>query len=761
MKNLYLLVSSMTAMSLLTGPNVLAQDDTSNTYILEEIIVKAEKRESNLQHLASSVAVLSGEDMAEQSKITTEQMLEAVPNIRWDGGGAGNMDNNIAIRGIQRTQAGSIDNNVLPATTAVYVDGIYQGIGGQMDVSRVEILRGPQGTLYGRSATGGVVAFYTNDPQLETLSGGARLEGGQDSLLNVENYINVPLGEQFAFRVASHYYHRDGYFDPRDGELAVKEGRVKMLYQPIDDLRFVLAGSMKRTQEWSGGWSVALDSPNEVNYRSGNKLDYTEGAPRDYSQVSLNTEYDLDGSTLTWIAGYHDYEYITTPAISYLGPATNNLQVINYNDWPTYNVHTEELRWQSDSGSRLTWLVGANYFYEEYVNAAGRTQVHGEDRTGAGLPDIDEIVPFNTRNRSGETTDYGIFTEETLDIADNMRMTAGLRFDKSEFVSNFLFVENFNFPYINPETGDIGEPRQNPPIWGGANAEGKKSNFTNWTYKLRFEYDVSPDSMVYVMTSTGFLPGSVQVTPTGVQSNDPNEFFAVRQWDQQKLTSYEIGTKNQFMDNRLRANGAVFFYDQTGWPNNYNLNVGSGRPANAYITIGNDIYGVEAQFEYLMTFNDRLSLDLGYLKTNQKGYPDTVGFILGSTQIPGTGKDAIYLDETPQFPKFEGSLTYAHTFTFGNGSMLVPRVELNYKSSHYTNNLNVFQAEAGALPYLHQDAYMLANATVSWTSSNDKYRATLWGRNIFDKEYKREIVFRGDALIGDPATYGVTLNANF
>jgi iron complex outermembrane recepter protein len=758
MKRLYLL----TSLQVIIGPVAMAQAGSSGRTMLEEVVVTAEKRSTNLQDLASSVAVLSGDELTVQGKITTEEILESVPNVRWDSGGAGNQDNNIAIRGVQRTQNGSIDNNVLPATTAIYVDGVYQGIGGQMDVNRVEVLRGPQGTLYGRSATGGVVAFYTNDPKLEMFEGSARVEGGSNNLLNVENVVNIPIGDKVAVRVAGHYYSRDGYFDPQDGETQTKEGRLKLLYQPTDALRFVLAGTTKKTQSWSGGWSIALETPDKVDFHNGRKLDYTRDGPRKYNQISLNTEYQLSGSTLTWIAGYHDYEYFTIPAISYLGPATNNLQVINYNDWPTYNVHTEELRWQSDSNGPFTWLVGANYFHEEYVNAAGRTQIHGEDRTGAGLPDIDEEVPFNTRNRSGDTTAWGIFTEETLKVSDNLRVTAGLRLDKSEFVSNFLFIENFNFPYVNPVTGDIGEPRQNPPIWAGANAEGKKSNFTNWTYKLRFEYDLTPDSMVYAMTSTGFLPGSVQVTPTGVQSNDPNEFFAVRQWDQQKLTSYEIGSKNQFLDNRLRVNGAMFLYDQTGWPNNYNLNIGSGRPANAYITIGNDIFGIEGQLEYLLTLNDRVSLNAGYLKTNQKGYPETVGFILGANQIAGSGEDAIFLDETPGFPEWAGSFSYLHTFTFGDGSILEPRVEFNYQGSHYTSNLNRFQAEAGSLPYLHQDAYVVTNAALSWTAANGMYRATLWGRNVFDEQYKEQVDPASYQVnLGAPATYGLALSAKF
>ncbi len=761
MKKAFVLFSLLAVTCLILGPVAMAQENSSDTFTLEEITVTAEKRSENLQKLASSVVALPGDTLATMGKTSTAEMLDTVPNVRWDTGGQGNTDNNISIRGIQRTQAGSIDNNVLPATTAVYVDGVYQGIGGQMDVNRVEVLRGPQGTLYGRSATGGVVAFYTNDPHLGQFEGSARFEVGSNNLINTEDVINIPIGDKVAVRAAGHYYRRDGYFDAQGGEVDLREGRIKVLYQPTDALNFILAGSIKRTQDWNGGWSIAVVAPGEIDYHSGNKLDYVRDAPRKYNQISLTTNYDLGNSALTWIAAYHDYEYFTIPAISYLGPATNNMQVINYNNWPTYNVHTEELRWQSNTDGRFTWLIGANYFYEEYDNQAGRTQVYAVDMTGGGGAPIDEDVPFNTRNRSGTTKAYGLFTEETFKLTDDLRITAGLRFDKTKCVSNFLFIENFNFPYYNPVTGDIGEPRANPPIWAGANAEGKVANFTNVTYKLRFEYDLTPNSMVYAMTATGFLPGSVQITPTGIKTNDPDLYFAVRQWDQQKLTSYEIGTKNQFLNNHLRVNGDIFFYDQSGWPNNYNVNIGSGRPANAYLVIGNNILGLEADIEWLMTMNDRLQLNVGYLKTDQKDYPKTVGFITGAEQIPGTGQDAIYLDETPGFPEWEATLTYSHMFALGDGSTLVPRVEFNYKDGHYTNNLNKFDYEAGLLPMLWQDSVVLCNWALSWTSASQKYTANLWMRNAFDKEYVISAPLRTSAQIGDPRTFGLSLSAKF
>jgi outer membrane receptor protein involved in Fe transport len=155
-----------------SGPTA-SQSGGSGSDTLEEVVVTAQRRVEDVQKVPASIVVLQGTDLQEQGRISTQQILEDVPNVTYAapnqvlGGavsGGDNPNGNITIRGVQSTQqtAGIAG----PSATATYVDDVYQGIGGDFDINRVEVLRGPQGTLYGRSATGGVVAFHTNDPQL-------------------------------------------------------------------------------------------------------------------------------------------------------------------------------------------------------------------------------------------------------------------------------------------------------------------------------------------------------------------------------------------------------------------------------------------------------------------------------------------------------------------------------------------------------------------------------------------------------------------
>ena len=153
---------------------VIAQETANSEFTLEEITVTAEKRAVNIQTVASSITAIEASDLMEQGKITAAEILESVPNLTYRG------DTNITIRGVKKTQEAG-GGSPVPNATATYVDDIYEGIGGTYDINRVEVLRGPQGTLYGRSATGGVVAFHTNDSKLGKFSADMSNEYGTKS----------------------------------------------------------------------------------------------------------------------------------------------------------------------------------------------------------------------------------------------------------------------------------------------------------------------------------------------------------------------------------------------------------------------------------------------------------------------------------------------------------------------------------------------------------------------------------------------------
>jgi outer membrane receptor protein involved in Fe transport len=723
---------------------VLAQETAPNEFTLEEITVTAEKRAVNLQSVAVSVVALDASELAEMGKTTTAQILETVPNLTYRAGSTTNPDGNIAIRGVQRTQQSGGNQSILPSTTAIYVDGIYQGIGGNFDVNRVEVLRGPQGTLYGRSATGGVVSFFTNDPKLSEFGGSASVELGSASLKNIQAAINAPIGSKVALRLAGHYYSRDGLFDAEGGKTETKEGRLKALFQPTDALSIILAISDTQTINNGGGWQARLATPTKINLKGAQTV-ISVGAPNKYRQASVNVNYDFGGSTLTYIGGYHDYDSTGLGAEAGKGEALHR----DLTKWPTDYYHTEEIRWASDTEGKLTWLVGANYFKHAFDTSLFSVQTRWPP--DAELTQANGFMaPIFGQITKGSFNNYGAFTEETYKVQDNFRITAGLRFDKTKLDQEQTFSSNTNIT----STGNS----KLPATFASATHHDIK-NYNNVTYKLRLEYDMTPDNMIYALTATGFMPGFFAISP---KPFPPPVTFKILELDQQKLTSYEIGTKNQFLNNTFRLNADAFYYDYAGYVESINIAV-AGPPNFVPMPVPLKMYGLEIDGQYLITMNDKVSFDAGWESIKIDKFPIISGF---------NTKDYMALSELPGNPQFKATLGYDHTFIFGNGSSLVPRAQLVYTSGYYLVQMTQLNVAAGEKPYNYQDAYTIGNLSLVWSSADSKYSVSGYVRNAFDKLYKSSVSLTSSILNsagqpaigvtpGDPRTFGVIMNAKF
>jgi outer membrane receptor protein involved in Fe transport len=756
------------------GSSVLFSQEKEE-YTLEEITVTAEKRTVSLQELPSSVVAMTGAELVTQGKITTKQILEGVPNLvyRNNGGtlsneaGGTNPNGNIAIRGIQRTQNSGGVNEILPAATATYVDEVYQGIGGNFDISRVEVLRGPQGTLYGRSATGGVVSFYTNDPKLSEFGGNASVEYGSASLINVQAAVNVPAGDMFAFRASAHYYSRDGYFDYNEkaGQSETKGGRLKALFQPSEALKVVLSGSIEEIVTWGGGPVTRMSGPDMDDiYIQDLGIEPEAGAPQKYSQISINTNYDFGKSTLTWIGGYHDYSYVGYGPKSLTSGVRVNATEF---DWKTDWYHSEEVRWASDTEGPLSWLVGGNYFKHRFDTSQFSRQFGWPPEPGVSYEDAYLAIGFG-QVVDGEFENYGLFTEETLKLSDDFRITAGLRYDKTTLVQNQEF-------YFNQHFSPIYRTRLNPPDFdpakgGYAELVNDTHDYNNVTYKLRFEYDMTPDNMLYFLTATGFMPGYTAVSPT----SNPAKPWNFLMLEQQKLTNYELGTKNQFLNDTLRVNAAAFYYDYEGYPEAVNVRYGDGPPTFTVLSVPLEVIGLEADVEYLITMNDKISLNAGYLRNEIAELPQSVEYFPGGP--PGApapppnsvaGGEALTLKQVPGYPEIKATLAYDHTFIFGGDSALVPRAELIYTSGYYLEQMSFQEVNLGQTPYNYRDALVLCNINATWTSANQMFAVTGYVRNAFDEEYKAGIDLdnvsnqRITVVPGEPRTYGVMLSVKF
>jgi len=763
--------ASVSALALLTAHPAAAQTTATagQSQQLQEVVVTAERRTSNVQKTAASIVVVRGTDVLQEGRSTTAEILETVPNLVVGGnagpGGAANAngDNpngNITIRGVQ-TEQGNGGLTTAPATTAVYVDDIYQGIGTDYDLDRVEVLEGPQGTLYGRSATGGVVAFHTADPVIGKLTGNFSLEYGNANTIQTTAAISVPLGDQFAVRVAGREYQQDGYFNGEAGHQHEEEARVKVLWQPDSDTRVIASWSIDEHHNNAGGDAFLLSSPNKFNFLGSaatNGQVYTEESR--YHQYSLNANHDFGFGNFTYIGAFHDFDHDVNNPPPEACPCGG--YQVNPSTFPLDQFHTEEIRLASDPGSRLTWLVGAN-FYANLLKTT-TTSIQTSTNLPADTPNLAgyaNALVFSTAE-AGETYDYGLFTEESYAVTPAFKITAGARLDETQlhrtinevFNANLgamIFSENPSYPGYNPAEV-LNYTKIGSPI------------YRNFTYKARAEYDLTPQNLVYAMVSSSFLPGDLQIdptvdpfaaTPAGIVT------FSNFSFSQERLTAYEVGSKNRFLDNTLELNGDVYYYDYAGYHILANTSL-FGPPVFALLSLPVRMIGGELTGVWRFTPDDRVTVLGGVTNTRITSFPADVG---------GTGNSAALFvdsDRVPDVPEVQLTAFYDHTFSLADGSTIVPRAEVRYQSDSNVVTFSVPQAQKGEEPYTYQGPVTQEDFYTTYTSPNGKYSLTGYVRNIGNVIYKTGAQLNGQGNLniitgapGNPRTYGGVFTAKF
>ncbi|MFA9215864.1 MAG: TonB-dependent receptor domain-containing protein, partial [Sphingomonadaceae bacterium] len=512
---------------------------------LQSIVVSAERRPNVAQKLAASISVRRGDDLLQQGKSSARQVLEDIPSvvvIENQGmfiGGSDTAGNNVTIRGIKSNNSGG--GSALPAvpTTALYTDGVYEGIGGRYDVDRVEVLRGPQGTLYGRSATSGVVAWYTRNPTFDGFSADATAEFGSYSLRHYTGAMNVQASDTLALRISGDQFSRNGYDSSDGGAIKTTSGRLKMLYKPTSDISVLFGAAVEQSKTHTGGVQTNLIAPNTFSYSAAP----VRTGKNDFEQFWLNIDWNLGPATLTYLPALRTWNQ---DAVIYQnGPGGGGLnQTLKT---PSDRFMTHELRLASNDEGALKWLLGA-FYYDNNLHSTNDIRW------------VSSNALLNQSDTYKETSNVGAFGEMSYAFLDTWRMTAGLRQDHTVVKTTQDYTNNLNYACNTPIApasptwlpGPPGLPNAGFP---GNNAtlsltgDAGERKFNNTTYKFRVEHDLAKNNMLYAMLSTGFIPGDVQVSAGAGGVPAASEYGAER------LVAYEIGSKNRFLNNRLEVNG--------------------------------------------------------------------------------------------------------------------------------------------------------------------------------------------------------------
>lgn len=692
----------------------LAQNDSIPlTKQLEEVTVTAQKQEENLQKIPLAVSHIPEEQIRQARIWHTRDIGGIFPNFYASHSGDGR--NVTGIRGITTT---SYD----PAV-AVYVDGVIQfGLdtysNGLLDVERIEVLRGPQGTLYGRNAMGGVVNIITKKPTNQT-AGFAEVGFGNYGLSRYSLGLKTALVPNKLFLGASGLYEKhNGFFTNEFNDADYDRKRtwlgnyyLRYLASPYwsftlnfkhsgvrNDGAFPLAGSMEE----------AFDEPFRLNQNTLTTM------VDNVTNASLVMDYTGDihfSSQTSFQSNYRIYE---DPIDGDFSPLDIVSVVNNYGrDWNKVNVWTQEFRLSSDedSGAKFSWLAGLFGFIKDDPVKQGT--YFGENGDLYGSQPGSTLLTTNT----GKSEGIALFGQGSYQLTDKMYLTIGLRYDRENRKltgrGEFL-MEGMEPMLIQPDTTG-------------------KADFSAFSPKLALAYDLADDQLLFVSYSRGFRAGGLsQIT------GNPSE-PALRSYDPEFSNNFEIGLKNEFQDHRMRWNLSAFYTRVK------DIQVPQLILPEAFVVTTNEgeltSMGLESEFTALMGEHLMLAWNAGFTDAQ-------FGELIVAEE-----EENISLKGNKQLftPEFNSNLIlqYRQVIHPKRNIALSARGEWMWLGTTYFDLKN----------QLKQDPYHLFHARLA--VEKGPASLSLWARNIFDARYVDYAYNFGAAHLGEPATYGASVRIDF
>ena len=738
--------------------------DETQTEGLEDIVVTAQRRSESLQRAALAVSAVTGDDLAKSGITETANLGKLVPSLVVQPTGG---TTSFFLRGVGTNSQNSFSENAV----AFNFNGIYVGrptapAGVFYDLERVEVVKGPQGTLYGRNATGGAINVLPKRPELGKFGGEALFEYGNYDSKKGFLALNVPIGDIMALRVAGQIVDRDGYisdgYDDDRGEAV----RASLLIEPSAIWSATLVADYYR-QHGKGSGAVLLPNAAFVVPPLEDRVSISDpraqAAVRGYAATLFAPPF-CGGQggfvtsgcvALAGTDGFLDNEFYGLSATVVGDMGFGTLTVIPA--WRRSDVRLRtylpgfagdlidlaeqtsvEVRLSSKEGQRLRYVLGGFYFGENQATENFFRQ--GNISTTRFTPRLN-------------TESIAAFGQLTFDVTDTLRLVGGGRYtreDKKQLTST--------------ASGGLPGPVQ-PPL--SAPFTGNLS-FEKFTWKAGVEFDAGPASLVYANVATGFKSGGFFV------AQPPNNTFAP-----ETLTAYTVGAKNRFFGNKLQLNVEAFYWDYRDQQITYvgGVPTGNGLFAQGSITVNagkSRIYGAEFEARFAPTRNDLFNLNVQYLNGKYNslqtanfsptGAPVTTGCrTLGSRAAnPGVNGARFYdIDcsgrPTVNSPKWALNLGYERTFDLTGDLSLVAGARGNIESSRFLDaNYRADQRQDG---FAMADAFLTLESRGGWS-------LTGFVNNITDEEVlaragTRPILDFPVGTLRPPRTYGARVGFNF
>lgn len=705
---------------LVSMTNAASAQETEDKGVLEVIEVTAQKRVQNLQELPTAVTVFNSDSIRDKGITDVEDLSVYTPNMQVSETPGGSTGATIAIRG-------SVTINpavTWEATTGVYVDGVFvsKNVGGLFDVAaidRVEVLRGPQGTLYGKNTIGGALNIVTRKPSGE-LDGEVRVGAGNYGM--TELYFTADsnqINDKLSFNITANKKDRDGFYDNLSVSSPVKKFkelestslRFGALYEHSDDLEFYYSydNSDKDLTPPMGQVNIAGVMPDDSKSRQ-------ESAALDGVQFD-RSESSGHALTVTWQSS----DNLTIKSIT-------ALRTIDYEDGSDYDgfdlvgFHTfrkvdheqtsQEVQFIGNA-SELNYVAGLFYMTEE------------------SNVDNPFILGFGTVNNyyGVEADSIAVYANVDYKLSDKLTVAGGVRWTTEEKSFYIEHPDDFSQYWFFPLP-----------------ATTANDTWKNTSAMASLNYELADNVQTYVKVSQGWKAG-------GFNGEAPNAELAVKPYDEEKVLAYEWGLKSRWLDQRVQANVSVFYNDSTDMQMSEFL--------GAYSDIQNagaaKVKGLEVELVAAITEELTANFSYGMLDGD---YDQFVTYNV-NTGAPNDITDSAVFPYSPD-NKWSLGLNYVTELEIGSFS-----ASADYSSvdDHYA-----FHNQPAA-DLTRIKGYSVLNARISLKEiAGSKFSASIWGRNITDEEYRINGVPMGDATgafigginyYGDPVTYGAELSYAF
>lgn len=678
------------------------QATTDSAATLNEVVVTAQRRAQPEVDVPISITAVSGNTLQDAGITDVASLQQLVPGMRIDYSGSFAQP---TIRGVGSALLGP----GLSANVATYVDGIIRPSGLTqnlyfLDVDSVQVLKGPQGTLFGRNATGGAILVTTATPSF-TPTASARVSYGSYNSLDAALAASTGITQTLAVSVSAYKQQSDGFVTNlvthSDAAQYDNYGaRAKLLYRPSDSVKLTLTYEHDATNDlraialgdyrgWSDGVLLGALAP---DYRGTVALDFPSKSTTKYDETNLNAEFDLGFATLKSLSG---------------GQWENDLQSTDNDgssaalagvDWQIKDrTISQEFDLNSNKDSSLTWVTGLYYFNNSSGWPALNVSIGGAPQ-------------FTVFGGTLKTESYAAFVDVTKQLAENWFLTMGVRYGSDHVYENVQYIGK------SPQTAS--------DDWNNANP------------RAVLRYKIDPHSNVYLSFSRGDKAGVFNIPGDSTTPVSP-----------EKISAFELGYKTAHRNWKLDASG--FYYNYT------DLQITTYTALGSVLTNAakSHIYGMDLSGEFRLADHLTVQASGTYLHARYEDFPHAPNYVwnpLAGVQISSIDASGFQMERAPAFSGNLG-LRYTHSLLAGDAAL----------SAWYSYTTRVYFDPADVS---YQGGYGLLNARAQWTPPSGHWTVSVYGRNITNVHYINQVLpntaYFGETW-GEPAVFGVEGDVRF